>query len=65
MWHVVDEIYDVVHMVDARVERFERSIVVTFVGAAIIVAHILLPSEVAIHRSHGVCPCRVTNVALL
>ena len=65
MWHVVDEVYDVVHMIDACVECFERSIIVELVGATIIIAHILLPSEEAIHGSYGVRPRRVAHVALL
>ena len=65
MWHIVDEVYDVVHMIDACVECFERSIIVELVGATIIIAHILLPSEVTVEGRQRVCPRRVGDVALL
>ena len=65
MRHIFDQLNNVVDVIDACVELLDGSIVVVFVGATIVVAHILLPSEVAIHRSHGLCPSRVANVALL
>ena len=65
MLHIFDQLNNVVDVIDTCVELLDGSIVVVFVGATIVVAHILLPSEVAIHRSHGLCPSRVANVALL
>ena len=65
MRHIFNQLHNVVDVIDACVDYFDGSIVVVFVGATIVVAHILLPSEVAIHWCNGVCPSRVANVTLL
>ena len=63
--HFVDNVDDIVRVADARVERFPRRIVRSLVRGTIIIAHILLPSEVTVEGRQRVCPRRVGDVALL
>ena len=65
MRHLIDDVDDVVGVTDTRIERFPRRVVPRLVGRSVIVAHILLPSEVTVERCEGMRPSRVGNVALL
>ena len=71
--HFVDNVDDVVGVTDARVERFPRRIVARLVGGTIIIAHILLPSEVTVEGAPASCvhavlamlPCCEVPVVLM